>query len=96
MATKNLGMGVTAVESHQKDFTGEGDGLDSPHGMEMGSQSRGEDENVNPEVLEHGIDALEGQKKAWYTYLTTKDFWIVLLLGYVFGSRCHGSKLMMA
>lgn len=40
-------------------------------------------DNVSPEVLEHGIEAIEGKKSAWYAYLTTRDFWLVLTIGYV-------------
>jgi hypothetical protein len=34
--------------------------------------------------LAQAINEIEGKKKAWYAYLTTRDFWIVLLIGFVF------------
>jgi solute carrier family 35 protein F1/2 len=49
-------------------------------GEEERTRANGE-ETVNEAVLEQGIQALEGKRKAWYTYLTTKDFWIVVIIG---------------
>lgn len=34
--------------------------------------------------LATALQELERRKTKWYSYLTTKDFWIVLVLGYVF------------
>lgn len=45
-----------------------------------GERSASEDE-VNPELLANGIESLERKKKHWYSYLLTKDFWIVLVIG---------------
>lgn len=57
-----------------------GGGLEmSDEGERGGSLGR---EEVNGQVLEEAIGMLEGGKK-WYSYLTTKEFWFVLLLGYV-------------
>jgi solute carrier family 35 protein F1/2 len=47
----------------------------------VGERSVGDDE-IAPEILGQGLDAIEGKKKAWYSYFTTRDFWIVLALGY--------------
>lgn len=43
------------------------DDTDSPHSEEIG----------------RAIDELENQEKSWFAYLKTKDFYIVLILGYV-------------
>ncbi|KAJ2965773.1 hypothetical protein NUW58_g10823 [Xylaria curta] len=34
-------------------------------------------------VVSQGLQALEGKKVRWYSYLTTRDFWIVLVIGQV-------------
>ena len=48
----------------------------------MGMDRRGDsDDTIDPEVLGDALHALENKKTVWYAYLTTKDFWIVLLLG---------------
>lgn len=39
------------------------------------------DRVVDEEIVAQGLQALEGKKKHWYTYMTTKDFWFVLALG---------------
>lgn len=38
---------------------------------------------VDGEILEHAIENLEAKKKVWWAYLLTRDFWIIILLGYV-------------
>ena len=46
-----------------------------------------------PEVIgiegERTVEEIEESKKGWFAYFKTKDFYIVLLLGYV----CHLSRL---
>lgn len=57
--------------------------------MEMRAESQdgtAEDGDVPPEVLYQGIEALEGKGKVWYAYLMTRDFWLVLVIGYVLHS----------
>ncbi|KAI1181279.1 DUF914-domain-containing protein [Nemania sp. FL0916] len=34
-------------------------------------------------VVSEGLRALEGRKVRWYSYLTTRDFWIVLVVGQI-------------
>jgi len=41
-------------------------------------------EEVDGEALEQAIEAIEGKKKKWYAYLTTREFWLVLFIGYCF------------
>jgi solute carrier family 35 protein F1/2 len=36
--------------------------------------------------LATALQKIEGRKTQWYAYLTTKDFWIVIILGYVLSS----------
>ncbi|KAI0883902.1 DUF914-domain-containing protein [Annulohypoxylon maeteangense] len=42
--------------------------------------SSGNDQATN-EAVGHGLQHIEATKVHWYSYLTTADFWIVLLLG---------------
>jgi solute carrier family 35 protein F1/2 len=88
MESKNLASKVTGVETyetHLGDKSSEGlDGNGNGSGsLEMTGQ-RGvtaTDEEVDPEILEHALQALENKKTAWWAYLTTRDFWLVLLIG---------------
>jgi solute carrier family 35 protein F1/2 len=51
---------------------------DESRSMEM----RGEGgEDVDPEVVAAGIEALERKRTKWYSYFLTRDFWIVLAIG---------------
>lgn len=59
------------------------------NGMVMnGDHVHNGDEIVGEAVVAQGLYAIEGKKKHWYTYMTTKDFWVILALGYVF-SLCQ-------
>lgn len=72
---------TTAVETHiGEGYRKSGDGVDGVEGPGMEMNNTGE-EAVDAEALEHAIEALEKKKSAWYAYLTTVDFWIVLALG---------------
>jgi hypothetical protein len=96
MASKTVETKTTAIETYERplgeSYRKSSDGLEG-NGDESGSIEmvrneyegvRGVNgENVDGVVLEHAIEVLEGKKKAWYAYLTTKDFWMVLVLGYV-------------
>ncbi len=75
-------MGDATETGYRKDHDGlDGDGSGS---LAMVNEQRvGEGDEVDPEVLQHAIEVLEKKKTAWYAYLTTLDFWFVLLLGYV-------------
>jgi hypothetical protein len=39
-------------------------------------------ETIDGLVLEQAIEAIESKKSKWWAYLTTREFWIVLFLGY--------------
>ncbi|KAI0376098.1 DUF914-domain-containing protein [Hypomontagnella monticulosa] len=43
--------------------------------------SAGNTDQATNEAVGHGLQQLEAKKVHWYSYLTTADFWIVLLLG---------------
>ena len=90
MENKNSASKATGVETYAvgngEGYRKSGDGLEGngSGSVEMTGQravtNAGE---VDPEVLEHAIQALENKKTAWWAYLTTKDFWLVLLIGHV-------------
>ena len=97
MASKDFETKTTAVEARERGFgnaetyrkTADDSGVVGGSGsMEMVGErilSRGNDE-VDPEVLQHAIEVLEKKKTTWYGYMTTWDFWLVLLIGYAFFS----------
>ncbi|KAL2074262.1 hypothetical protein VTL71DRAFT_8040 [Oculimacula yallundae] len=96
MATKSA-----YIETHERGPNGEtyrksSDGLENSaqvsNNVEVDEERRVEDHEVNPEVLEHALEQLEGQKKAWYSYLLTKDFWIVLAIGQVLALCITGTN----
>lgn len=41
------------------------------------------DAGITREDLAVAIQVIEGKKHGWYAYFTTKDFWAVLVLGYI-------------
>jgi solute carrier family 35, member F1/2 len=43
----------------------------------------GSDSAVADETVSRALQALEGKKVHWYSYLATRDFWIVLVIGQV-------------
>lgn len=69
-------------ETYRKSSDGLETNAHAVSSLEMNGERRIEDDDVDPEVLEHALESLEGKKKAWYSYLLTKDFWVVLLIGY--------------
>ncbi|KAI1204876.1 DUF914-domain-containing protein [Annulohypoxylon truncatum] len=48
-----------------------------------GSSNEGtaSNDHVTNEAVVHGLQQIEAKKVHWYSYLTTADFWIVLLMG---------------
>jgi solute carrier family 35 protein F1/2 len=98
MASKTTGVKTSAVETHERivgenykssdGLEGNGDGSGS---IEVAGERaiNGGGEKVDAEVLEHAIEALEKRKTAWYAYLTTRDFWLVLMIGYVLPHLFH-------
>lgn len=87
MASKATGVQAYEVGNEQS-YRKSGDGLEGENGsgsVEMTAQrvATNNGEDVDPEVLEQAIQALESKKKAWWAYLTTREFWMVLLLGLV-------------
>lgn len=76
---------ATGIESIHEVGPGESykasDGLEGVGGGSGSMEMRGENV-VDEAVLEQGIEALEGRGKKWYAYLMTRDFWLVLVIGY--------------
>lgn len=66
------------AETH---VTGLGTHRGESRSKQMAPEDRVGDDDMTPEILGQGLEALEGKKKAWYSYLTTRDFWIVLAIG---------------
>jgi solute carrier family 35 protein F1/2 len=66
----------TGVQAHERHLNGDTYGTDGEMAERHGSAV--ED---SPEVLQAGIEALERKKTAWWAYLATKDFWLVLAIG---------------
>lgn len=95
MADKSLGVKTTAVEAYEQplgnSYRKSGDGLYGNEGGSGGVEMAGDEgvravdgeDAVDNVVLEQAIQALESKKTAWYAYLTTKDFWLVLIIGQV-------------
>lgn len=93
MASKSAGKKISAVEVHtavvgnsyrksNDDFgivesgSGSGNRVGETDGHEaIPTPSRAE--------LATALQEIEGRKTKWYSYLTTKDFYIVLVLGHV-------------
>jgi solute carrier family 35, member F1/2 len=101
MADKHLATKVTGVETYAvgngDSYRKSSDGLEvaGSDGIEIAGQRVGTNtDEVDPEVLEHAIQALENKKTAWWAYLTTRDFWLVLLIGYVSPSSVRNLKLI--
>jgi solute carrier family 35 protein F1/2 len=76
---------ITGIETHAhpvgESYKAGDEGMvvsDGSNSMEM----RGEGvDDVDPEVVAAGIEALERKRTKWYSYVLTRDFWIVLLIG---------------
>ncbi|KAF4629293.1 hypothetical protein G7Y89_g8856 [Cudoniella acicularis] len=79
---KATGIEASELPVEQSYKADDGELRDGSGSIEMTGNGTG-DENVNPEVLEYAIQALEGKKKHWYTYMTTADFWVVLAIGQI-------------
>lgn len=87
MASKNTAK-TTAVETNVNpvhDFYGKDTGLEAGASGSGNVEPLSYDGGLEPEsvALARAIHELEGKKTHWYSYLTTKEFWIVLALGYV-------------
>ena len=83
--TKALEANERQIGNGEMGYRKKGDGFQDIAGsgnMEMTSEVPMGEDDVDPEVLQHAIEALE-KKTAWYAYLTTWDFWLVLLIGFV-------------
>jgi solute carrier family 35 protein F1/2 len=85
MASTGFDAKTTAIETHDRKL-GNAESNDLGDGSNEvrveGPGPGGSEDTVDELVLEQAIDALESKKTKWWAYLTTRDFWFVLLLGY--------------
>jgi hypothetical protein len=86
MDSKELGT-LASVEAQgaQEDYDTKGkDGLDDTlHTSARGSEVNSQD-SMAPAALEHAVEVLETRNTRWYAYFLTREFWIVLLLGFAY------------
>ncbi|PSS28345.1 hypothetical protein M430DRAFT_32759 [Amorphotheca resinae ATCC 22711] len=97
MDSKTADTKTTAIETHDRALENGEDYRRSSDGLEINEHGNGTTETNSDElraansggeavdavVLEQAIEALESKKTKWYAYMTTKEFWAVLLLGQV-------------
>lgn len=96
MDSKTADTKTTAIETHDRalengedyrrssdvlEINEHGNGTTETNSDELRAANSG-GEAVDAVVLEQAIEALESKKTKWYAYMTTKEFWAVLLLGY--------------
>lgn len=62
-----------------------GSGLGSGNGVVVEEINEMDMDETAPSSVElaTALQKIEGRKTKWYAYLTTRDFWIVIVLGYV-------------
>lgn len=92
MASTATDARTTAVETHDHttdEFYGksndgaDGIGHENGNGVSVEEvRAAGGEEAVDGVVLEQAIETLESKKTTWWAYLATKEFWLVLLIGY--------------
>ncbi|KAK0101352.1 hypothetical protein ONS95_006527 [Cadophora gregata] len=96
MATKSAFVETNTRGPMGETYRKSSDGLETNaqpvSSLDINGERRVDDDDVNPEVLEHALESLEGKKKSWYSYLLTKDFWIVLLIGQVLALCITGTN----
>lgn len=88
MVSPEMTKGTAATAFSQVDSTGHGDRDRSADGARTGGTEEPLHEGTDDtDTLQDGdigraIDELENKEKSWFAYLKTRDFYIVLLLGY--------------
>jgi solute carrier family 35, member F1/2 len=98
MASKGAKIKTSAIETHttaignsssyrksNDDFGVTGSGFGSGNGVGVEEINEMDMAESVPSRIElaTALQKIEGRKTKWYAYLTTKDFWIVIILGYV-------------
>jgi solute carrier family 35, member F1/2 len=98
MASKGAEIKTSAVETHtisignganyrksEDDFgiTGSRSGSGNGVGVEEINEMDIDGPAPSRVELANALEKIEGRKTKWYAYLMTKDFWIVIVLGYV-------------
>lgn len=54
------------------------------------------DSSSNDVAAAEGLAALESEKTSWFGYMKTKDFWIVIVVGYVHSKSPSAQRLQNA
>jgi hypothetical protein len=78
MTKETAGISITGHDDRPVDG-GRAAGTEEP--LHVDSDSNDTDTLEN-EDIGRAIDELENQEKSWFAYLKTRDFYIVLILGY--------------
>jgi hypothetical protein len=78
MTKETAVVGISPVESTGHDDRSINDGRTGGTEDPLHSETDDTDEEIG-----RAIDELENKETSWFAYLKTKDFYIVLLLGYV-------------
>lgn len=86
MASTGDDMKSAAIETHDTQLGNERANLGDGSNEVSSGEPRATDseDTIDPAALGQALDALEAKKTKWWAYLATRDFWIVLLIGYVF------------
>jgi hypothetical protein len=82
--TQDRALGNDESYKSSDDLNGNGLGHGSSEVSDEELRTAEGQETVDGLVLEQAIEAIESKKSKWWAYLTTREFWIVLLLGCVF------------
>lgn len=87
MTKETAGIGISPVGSTGHDDRSVNDGRTG--GTDEPLHDETDDTDTLPdEEIGRAIDELENQEKSWFAYLKTRDFYIVLILGYA-KMPCH-------
>lgn len=85
-----------AIDAHTKDTSVEGvsnsfakntDAIVTEDGVNNGSSSETENE-----LIHRGLQQIEASQVRWYSYLTTVDFWVVLVIGQILALCITGTN----
>lgn len=87
MTKETGGIGITPVGSTGHDDKSV-DGGRTDRTEEPLHNDSDDTDSPQSEDIGRAIDELENQEKSWFAYLKTKDFYIVLILGYAKYSMC--------
>lgn len=77
----NKGMNTSSVETGNATPYGESYRKAGDEGLQLDERGHYDSSNTDVAAAE-GLAALESNKTSWFGYMKTKDFWIVLVIGY--------------